>query len=259
MTDRVTPTVSIIVPVLNEATALPATLRHLTHLSPPPVDVVVVDGGSSDGTPAIARAAGATVVTAAPPPSRARQMNQGARVARGDILVFLHADTWLPPDALAVVARALDEPATAGVGFVSIMTGPGRTRWLTSLHNLVKTIYGPLFFRPFAFWRRGLRLIFGDQALSCRRCDFFQCGGYDEACEVMEDAWLCESLNRMGRIRLLDRVVLSSDRRVAQWGFWGSHARYLFLAAHWGLGRKPGAWARRLYGDIRSDQRTIER
>lgn len=242
--------VSIVIPALNEATSLPTTLRHLRALSPAPLDVVVVDGGSRDDTVMIARAEGARVVVS-DLRSRAAQMNAGAGVARGEVLLFLHADTWLPPDALALATEALSDEETALVGFVSIMCGPQRTRWATSFHNFVKTWYAPLLFRPWRFSRHGLRLLFGDQVMVCRRADFEACGGFDVDKHVMEDAWLCERLNRRGRVRMLRRCVFSSDRRVARWGFIGAHARYLWLGLLWGLRVTPGASVRKMYDDAR--------
>jgi hypothetical protein len=131
------------------------------------------------------------------------------------------------------------------------MCGARRTRWVTSFHNYVKTWYAPLLFRPWRFLRHGLRLLFGDQVLVCRRADFEACGGFEADAHVMEDAWLCERLNRRGRVRMLPRCVFSSDRRVARWGFWGAHARYLWLGLLWGLRIKPEASVRRLYDDAR--------
>jgi len=242
--------VSIVVPTLDEGASLSVTLRHLGALSPRPLEVIVVDGGSRDDTLEKARTAGAIVLDS-DRASRAVQMNLGARAARGAILVFLHADTWVPPDAVGLVRRGLADEATSLVGFVSIMCGPDRTRWATSFHNFVKTWYAPLLFRPWSFFRRGLRLLFGDQVMACRRADFEAVGGFDETKHVMEDAWLCERLNRRGRIVMLRRCVFSSDRRLRQWGFWGAHLRYLSLGLLWGLGITPGPAVRRLYPDSR--------
>lgn len=242
--------VSIVIPTLEEEQALPTTLAHLFALTPAAIEIIVADAGSTDRTQAIARAAGARVV-ACERRSRASQMNEGARVATGDVLLFLHADTWLPPDALYLVTEALADPRTSLVGFVSVMCGPERTRWVTSFHNYVKTYYAALLFRPWRFIRHGFRLLFGDQVMACRRADFEACGGFDPAKHVMEDAWLCERLNRRGRVRMLGRCVYSSDRRVAQWGFWGAHARYVYLGLLWGLRITPGPRVRRLYPDSR--------
>ena len=243
-------TVSIIIPALDESELLPVTLAHLWGLRPAPLEVILVDGGSRDDSAEIARRNGARVILGAVK-SRAAQLNAGASVARGDVLVFLHADTWLPPDALGLVTEALTDRRTALVGFVSIMCGRRRTRWVTSLHNFVKTWYAPLLFRPWRFLRYGLRLLFGDQVMACRRVDFQACDGFDEGKHVMEDAWLCEKMNRHGRVRMLPRCVFSSSRRVDRWGFWGAHVRYLSLGLLWGLRQTPGASVRRFYDDER--------
>jgi glycosyltransferase involved in cell wall biosynthesis len=110
------PTVSIIIPVLNEELCIEATLRHVQRqLAPAASEVVVVDGGSSDATVALARRCGARVVQAGR--GRARQMNAGAAAASGDILVFLHADTRPPEGLVAEVRRALGQAGVVLGGF----------------------------------------------------------------------------------------------------------------------------------------------
>ena len=112
---------SIIVPMLNEAAALPVLLPQLAHWHARGCEVVLVDGGSTDGSADVARAAGFRVVEAER--GRARQMNAGAALARGEVLVFLHADTQLPADADAAVrGRSLTSVATGGV---STCASPG--------------------------------------------------------------------------------------------------------------------------------------
>src|SRR5437762_5162884 len=107
--------ISVIVPTLNEAEWLPGTLSHVqanqaTH------EILVVDGGSSDETVALANAAGARVIRS-PQSRRAVQMNLGARQARGDVFLFLHADTWIGPDTLDVIEQELSHPPVVGGGF----------------------------------------------------------------------------------------------------------------------------------------------
>ena len=244
--------VSIVIPTLDEAEALPATLSQLDALSPPPCEVIVADGGSTDETESVARTAGATFVRCRRR-GRAAQMNEGARRAAGDVLAFVHADTWLWPNAAEVMARTLDDRRNACGGFVSLMAGPRGVRWLTSLHNFVKTWYAPLLFRPHLFFFRHARLLFGDQVIFCRREDFLEVGGYREE-PVMEEATLCMALCRRGRVVQVPHVVVSSDRRVRAWGFWRSHARFMLIGTLWGLG-VSGRRLRALYPDVR-DQRT---
>jgi rSAM/selenodomain-associated transferase 2 len=240
--------ISIIIPTLNEASCIGRTLRQLSILDPPAWEVLVVDGGSEDGTVAIAQAAGVQVLFCTER-GRAIQMNQGAKAASGEVLCFIHADTWVPDDLVEIIERTLADPEVAGGGFVSLMAGSSKTRWWMSLHNFLKTYYAPLLFRPHLFFQ-GLRLLFGDQAIFCRRTDFWQCGGFDRTLAIMEEADFCLKLVRQGRIRQVNRIVQSSDRRVARWGFWQATAIYLYVGFLWGFGISP-TYLKRLYRDIR--------
>lgn len=248
--------VSIIVPTLNEESSLGRTLRQLTLLSPPPGEVFVVDGGSSDATLAIAKSslelfdeAVNVQVLSCDRPGRSMQMNYGAAKAHGDIVCFLHADTWVPDDLIAVIEQTLVNPKIAGGGFISLMVGSQITRWGISLHNYLKTHYAPLLFKPHLYFR-GLRLLFGDQVIFCRRTDFWQCGGYDEALPIMEDGDLCLKLVQKGRICQVNRIVQSSDRRVAKWGSCKATAIYLYIGFLWGIGVSP-TYLKQFYQDIR--------
>ncbi|MFO8236976.1 MAG: TIGR04283 family arsenosugar biosynthesis glycosyltransferase [Prochlorococcaceae cyanobacterium] len=242
------PALSIIIPTLNEEVYLGRTLRQLSVLEPPALEVLVVDGGSSDHTTAIASVAGATVIRSAVR-GRAAQMNAGAARARGELLCFLHADTLVPDDLVAVAARVLADPGVAGAGFVSLMGGDSNTRWLISGLNAVKTSLAPLLFRPHLFVR-GLRLLFGDQAMVIRRSSFERCGGFNAELPLLEDGDLCLRLVKLGRLQLIQRVVVSSDRRVRQWGPWKATALYVWIGVLWGLGVSPRR-LRRLYPDVR--------
>ncbi len=240
--------VSIIIPVLNEASRLGQTLRQLTVLEPPALEILVVDGGSDDDTVAIAQSAGVKVLEC-DRQSRASQMNQGAKVAIGDILCFLHADTEVPNDLIAVIEKTLADLTVACGGFISLMIGAQTTHWGIALHNYLKTYYAPLLFRPRLFLK-GLRLLFGDQVMFCRRVDFWDCGGFDEAFPIMEDGDLCVRLVQKGRIRQVNRVVQTSDRRVARWGSWKATAIYLYIGFLWGLGVSP-VYLKQFYDDVR--------
>ena len=248
--------VSIVIPTLNEAGCVERTLRQLSLLDPPAWEVLVVDAGSEDETIAIAESifeTFATTTTArvitAKGRGRSVQMNQGAQAATGEILCFLHADTSVPDDLVAVIDRTLADETIACGGFISLMAGSLTTRWGVSLHNYLKTYYAPLIFRPHLFFK-GLRLLFGDQVMFCRRADFWKVGGFDSALPIMEEADLCIKLVRLGRIRLVNRIVQSSDRRVAHWGFLKATAIYLYIGFLWGLG-VPSTYLKRFYEDIR--------
>ena len=148
--------VSIIIPTLNEAKALPRTLASLAVLDPAPLEIILVDAGSTDETRTLADAGGAKVIEGLPQ-NRAIQMNAGAAAAKGDIVCFLHADTALPNDFVELAERVLTDRKTALAGFISIMRGK-KVRRITTAHNFIKTWYAPLFFRPVSFLK-GCRLL----------------------------------------------------------------------------------------------------
>ncbi len=240
--------VSIVIPTLNEAESLGRTLRQLAVLNPTPIEVLVVDGGSQDETVSIAQAAGVRVIVCERR-GRAVQMNHGAKSAIGDVLCFLHADTSVPDDIIAVIEQTFADPSIVCGGFVSLMAGAHTTRWGISLHNYLKTYYAPLLFKPHLFFR-GLRLLFGDQVMFCRRAEFWECGGFDERLPIMEDGDLCLRLVQKGQIRQVNRVVQSSDRRVAKWGAWKATAIYLYVGVLWGVGVSAD-YLKQFYEDIR--------
>ena len=248
--------VSIVIPTLNEATSLERTLRQLTLLNPPPKEVIVVDGGSEDQTVGIAKQGFESFnqtlcvkVLSSERRGRSIQMNYGASVATGDILCFLHADTCVPDDLIAVIEQTLTKPTVACGGFISLMTGSQTTRWGISLHNYLKTYYAPLLFKPHLFFK-GLRLLFGDQVMFCRRIDFWDCDGFNEALPIMEDGDLCLKLVKKGHICQVNRIVQSSDRRVAKWGSWKATAIYLYIGILWGIGVDAN-YLKQFYQDIR--------
>jgi rSAM/selenodomain-associated transferase 2 len=251
--------VSIVIPTLNEASCLEHTLRSLALLHPPAAEIIVVDGGSEDETVAIAQAVATS--DCMPPTTqlciletgqrgRSVQMNLGAEAATGDVLCFLHADTWVPNDLVDVVSQTLADMQVACGGFICLLAGSQTTRWGISLHHYLKTYYAPLLFRPYLFFFKGLRLLFGDQVMFCRRSDFRDCGGFDPNLPIMEDGDLCLKLAQKGRIRMVNRVVQTSDRRVAHWGSLKATAIYSYIGLLWGLG-VSATYLKKFYADIR--------
>ena len=184
---------SIVIPTLNEAEQIAATLAAAAA---PGVEILVVDGGSADATVDLARAAGATVLTAGR--GRARQMNAGAAAADGDVLLFLHADTRLPPGFDAAVATALGDPAVVG-GRFDVRLEPS-TPWLDLVAALINRR------------SRWSRIGTGDQALFVRRAVFEAMGGFPDL-PLMEDLAFSIGLKRRGGIACLRQTVATSSRR----------------------------------------------
>ena len=238
--------VSIVILMLNEAKAIPALAENLALLDPPPLDILAVDGGSEDDSAALAEAAGWRVIRA--PRGRGSQINHGAAQAFGEHVLILHADTVLPPDAVDVVSRTLADYRIALASFTPIIRGPEKTRWGTTLHNWAKTWYASLLFLPLLFLK-GARLLFGDHALFFRRDQFFAAGGCDYDTKIMEEAEMCIRMTALGRVKMVPRVVYTSDRRIAEWGPLKANWIYLKVGIKWALGAREGL--ERHYPDVR--------
>ena len=238
--------VSLVIPVLNEEKALPVLIAALGVLDPPPDEILVVDGGSEDATCKLAREAGWRMIESHR--GRAVQINAGVEAAHGPLVCVLHADTIPPPDMIAVIRETLANPRVALAGFTPLICGPDKTRWGTSFHNWIKTWYAPLLLRPHLFVR-GVRLLFGDHAMFFRRDQFLKVGGCDPGTPVMEEADLCIRMARLGRVRLVPRIVRTSDRRVAAWGPLRANWIYFKVGVMWAFGARKRLAD--LYPDIR--------
>jgi len=193
--------ISVVVPTLNEAPSLAQTLtvarRHGIG------DIVVADGGSRDATRDVAARLADTVIVAER--GRAAQMNAGAAAARGDVLLFLHADTRLPGDFADAVARALAAP-DAVAGFFSVVLDAAGWRYR-------------LIGRLISLRSRLTRIATGDQAIFVRRDVFEALGGYAPL-PLMEDIELMGRLKRRGRVVALPQAVTTSARRWQRHGVW---------------------------------------
>lgn len=238
--------VSLVVPALDEEKALPALVEALSALDPPPGEILLVDGGSTDRTMEVARKAGWRVMSSTR--GRALQINAGVEVAQCPLVCILHADTIPPSDMIVVIEATIADGRTALAGFTPLICGPEKTRWGTSFHNWIKTWYAPLLMRPHLFVK-GVRLLFGDHAMFFRRNDFLAVGGYDPGTPVMEEADLCIRMAKLGKVRLVPRIVRTSDRRVAAWGPLRANWIYFKVGMMWAFGaRKRLA---RHYPDVR--------
>ncbi len=237
--------VAIVVPVLNEAAALPALAANFATLDPPPAEIIAVDGGSEDETIVLAEQAGWRVLCCER--GRARQINAGVEAAQAPLACVVHADSLPPVDMVAVIRETLADKRIALASFTPLITGT-RTRWLTSAHNYIKTWYAPLVTRPHLFFR-GVRLLFGDHAMFFRREDFLKLGGCTPGDMVMEEADLCVKFARLGRIRMVPRIVRTSDRRIAALGPLKANWIYFKVGILWAVGLR-GRMARD-YPDVR--------
>lgn len=196
------PALSIVIPALNEAAGIEATLRALQPLRARGVELVLADGGSGDGTAALARTWVDAVADA--PRGRALQMNAGAALARAEVLLFLHADTQLPPLADVLVLQAVASGACWGRFDVRIEGRPWVLRVVATLMNLRSRASG---------------IATGDQAIFVTREAFERVGGFP-AQPLMEDVEISRRLKRLGRPACLSAKVCTSGRRWEQRGVW---------------------------------------
>lgn len=212
--------ISVVLPVLNERKALPEVLRHLLA-QPGNFEVIVCDGGSTDGTVDLLRQFREIQLVTAPR-GRGSQMNAGARVARGDVLLFLHADTRLPAGAIARLDGWLQRNPCVEAGAFRHRFEP--TDWrlrLVSAGNNLRC--------------RMSRVYFGDQGIFARRSTFERAGGFPEV-PILEDVMFCECLRRFTKAVLLDTAVTTDSRRFLHHGVWRTILRGVLILIRHRLG-----------------------
>ncbi|MBI4401016.1 MAG: TIGR04283 family arsenosugar biosynthesis glycosyltransferase [Nitrospirae bacterium] len=214
--------ISVIIPTLNEERMLPITLSKAAGLGFE--ELIVVDGGSHDRTREIVQAvASAPAISHQPlaishqrsvlspqssalspvslltaPPGRARQMNAGAAASRGDVLLFLHADTQLPLDARSAIEAALQDPSCVGGRFDVRFERDSGLGWLISRMINIRS--------------RRTGIATGDQAMFVRRPVFERLGWFADI-PIMEDVEFARRLKRAGRVASLRSQVITSFRR----------------------------------------------
>jgi rSAM/selenodomain-associated transferase 2 len=219
------PSVSVVVPVLEEAAGVAASLAGLQAPRAAGAEVIVVDGGSRDATRAIAAPLADRLIEA--PRGRATQMNAGARVARGAVILFLHADTVAPPGAIeGLAARLAASGCSWGRFDVSIAGADPLLALVAVLMNVRSRLTG---------------VATGDQAIFVRRDAFERAGGFPDI-PVMEDVALSKILKRESPPLCLRERVVTSGRR------WERHGtlRTVFLMWRLRLAYALGADPRRL-------------
>ena len=228
--------VSVVIPAYNEEKALPATLSAL-FMQEGDFEVMVVDGGSTDRTLAIVESFGfidsASDVSRSSdtsrntlhvsrfrfhaPKGRASQMNAGAKEARGEWLLFLHADTVLPSGAIQRLnGMEADQTIQAG-GFMHQFSGDDWRLKLISFLDNFRCIRS--------------RIIYGDQALFVRRVLFEQLGGFPNR-PILEDVAFCERLIAVTTPLLLSPSVVTDARKFLKMGVWRSFLRVLLIILH---------------------------
>ena len=217
------PSLSIIVPVLDEAAGIVAALQPLQELRARGVQLIVVDGGSADGTPELAAPLADRVPSAAR--GRARQMNAGAALATGRILVFLHADTRLPDAADRLIMDALRPECGRHWGRFDVSI-EGRSAWLplvAAMMNLRSRLTG---------------IATGDQAMFVSREAFDAAGGFPDI-PLMEDIAISRRLRKRAAPACLPQKVVTSGRRWDRQGVWRTIRLMWWLRLRFFLGADP--------------------
>jgi rSAM/selenodomain-associated transferase 2 len=226
--------ISVIIPTLNEERTITTTLAHTASLGFD--ELIVVDGGSTDTTSAhlepyrlsTPSSALSPVYWVTAPPGRARQMNEGAKVGRGEVFLFLHADTQLPHDAKTVIDTTLADQRMVGGRFDVQFDRP--SMWGTMISSAMN-------------WRSRLSgIATGDQALFVRRSIFEQMGGFTDM-PLMEDIEFSRRLKRKGRIAALTATVTTSFRRWEQQGPLRTILLMWTLRFLYGVGVSPSSLA----------------
>ncbi len=220
---------SIIVPTLNEAANIAATLVPLQPMRARGVEVVVADGGSTDDTRAIAQPLADHMIDCAP--GRARQMNAGAGVATGDSLLFLHADSFLPAEADREIAAALSQ-----------------SQW----GRFDVTISGAHAMLPVVAWFMNHRsrltgIATGDQGLFMTRKMFEGIGGFPDQ-PLMEDVEISTRLKSISPPACLAARIQTSGRRWEKHGVWKTILLMWWLRLRYFLGASPAEIHRAYYG-----------
>jgi rSAM/selenodomain-associated transferase 2 len=214
-------TISAVIPTLNEAEALPDTIRRL-KANPEIAEIILADGGSRDRTVEIARELGCTVIVSAP--GRGTQMRAGAEAAHGDVLMFVHADTWLPHNAAHSALNCLRDPVVVAGGFWKVFRNSPLLLLGSRLKCAVRLFVG--------------RRIMGDQCIFVRREVLNAIGGVPDV-PLMEEFELCRRLRKVGRLALADVTVSTSARRFRRLGVIRTYWRMWWVTMLWRFGVRP--------------------
>ncbi len=231
LTPHPSPSLTIVVPTLNEAPGIISFLQPLQPLRERGVELILADGGSRDGT--VAAAAPLVDQVLSSPRGRALQMNAGAALAGGDVLLFLHADARLPDDAERLILDGLRETGGRWGRFDIRLSGAApMLRVVEWMMNRRSRLTG---------------IATGDQGLFVDHGLFDAVGGFP-AIALMEDVALSATLKRHGRPLCLAQKVVASSRRWEKHGIWGTIALMWRLRLAYFLGAEPARLAEIYYG-----------
>lgn len=213
--------ISIIIPVLNEAAIIKQTIEKLQQHSES--EIIVVDGGSQDQTITIAQQTTAKVFTVTGT-NRAGQMNAGADMAQGELLLFLHADTQLPLHFEKLIISTLKQPKVVAGAFELAIDGTDKSlRWVEILVKLRSHL---------------LSLPYGDQGIFISKQAFFMSGGF-ATIPIMEDFEFIQRIKKQGRIAIAPGLVTTSGRRWQKLGVWQTTLVNQLIIAGYYLGIPP--------------------
>lgn len=213
--------ISVIIPSLNEADALPETIQHLKR-NPEITEIIVADGGSRDRTVEISRDLGCKVVVSES--GRGTQLRAGAMTAQNEVLLFVHADTWLPDNAAHAVLNCLRDPVVVAGGFWKVFRQSPVLLRGSRFKCAVRLFAG--------------RRILGDQCIFVRREALNAIGGVPDV-PLMEEFELCRRLRKFGRLALADATVTTSARRFRKLGVIRTYWRMWWVTMLWRLGVAP--------------------
>lgn len=225
--------ISVVVPVPDEAATVGSLLDHLAGVDGQ-LEVILADGGSTDGTVQVACEHAAAPRMIRSKRGRGAQMNEGTAVARGEAIIFLHADTRLPSQAYRLISTAPADPWVIGGNFSLRFDGEDR------------------FSRLLGLWYRAQRragIYYGDSAVWLRRDTFVQVGGF-RTLPIMEDYDLVRRLERAGRTVCLPGPAITSARRWQRLGLARTIASWVLIRWLYLAGVSP-VWLARLYPRVR--------
>lgn len=185
--------ISIIIPVYNEECIINTTLASLPYSDN--IEIIVVDGQSEDRTVEFAKQYPVKVIQCFK--NRAIQMNEGARIAKGDIFLFLHSDCLLEDDGLEEISHTLSNGYIGGCLSQRINSNKSIYRFIEASGNIRARLF---------------RVFYGDQAIFVRRDIFFKIGGFDNV-SIFEDVLFSKKMKKEGKTKILNKKIFISPRR----------------------------------------------